>query len=63
MSKYIRKTVDEYHVQGYYSPSIGWETVTIDETYAEAKEMLRDYRENERGIPFRIKKCRVKKGA
>lgn len=57
--KYIRKTVDEYHVQGYYSPSIGWETVTIDETYAEAKQMLRDYRENECNITFRIKKCRV----
>ena len=59
MSNYIRKTLDEYHVQGNYG--CGWETVTIDETMAEAKQMLKDYNENECGIPHRIIKRRVKK--
>lgn len=55
---YIRKTHDEWHTQGNYGH--GWETVTIDETYAEAKQMLRDYNENERGVPHRIIKKRVR---
>lgn len=56
---YQRKTRDEYHTQGNYG--CGWETVTIDETYAEAKQMYRDYEENEPQYPHRIIKKRVRK--
>lgn len=56
---YQRKTVDEYHTQGNYG--CGWETVTIDETYAEARKMLRDYNENEPQYPHRVIKKRVRK--
>lgn len=59
MAKYVRKTKDEYHVQG--NCGCGWETVTIDETMAEAKAMLRDYNENETMYPHRVRKIRVKK--
>ena len=59
MAKYVRKTVDEWHTQGNYG--CGWETVTIDETYAEARQMLRDYNENEPQYPHRIIKKRVRK--
>jgi len=47
----------EWHTQGNYG--CGWETVTIDETYAEGKQMLRDYRENEPQYPHRLIKRRV----
>ena len=60
MSKYMRKTHDEYHVQGNYGGVAGWETVTIEETYAEARQMLKDYNENERQYPHRIVKKRVR---
>lgn len=55
---YQRKTRDEYHTQGLYFGV--WETVTIDETYAEAKQMLKDYNENEPEYPHRIVKRRVR---
>lgn len=58
MANYIRKTRDEWHTQGDYG--CGWETVTIDETYTEALQMLRDYDDNEPGIPHRIIKKRVR---
>ena len=56
---YIRKTEDEYHVQGYYGSQYGWETVTTEETRAAAKEQIKCYRANE-NVPFRIVKKRVK---
>jgi len=40
--KYIRKTKDVYEVQGYYSPQYGYECVTSEETYKEAKLRLRN---------------------
>ena len=56
---YVRKTVDEWHTQGDYG--CGWETVTIADTREEGLRDLRDYRENERGIPHRLIKKRVRK--
>lgn len=57
---YIRKTRDEYAVQGYYGHTYGWEDVCTEETRKEAWQTLKEYRENELGTPFRIKKRRVK---
>ena len=60
MAKYVRKTHDEWHVQGYYCQEIGWESVSIDRTYEEGKQMLKDYNENEPQYPHRLIKKRVR---
>ena len=54
---YIRKTVDEYEVQGNYGQ--GWECVTTEETRKAAREQLKCYNDNE-PYPHRIVKKRVK---
>lgn len=56
---YVRKTQDEYHTQGLYFGV--WETVTIDDNEKDARQMKRDYDENEPGIPHRVRKKRVRK--
>ena len=61
MANYVRKTHDEWHTQGDYGT--GWETETIDDNLKDAKQMLRDYRENVPNIPHRLIKVRVRKGA
>ena len=54
---HIRKTTDEYEVQQYF-PQYGWEMVTTETTFAEARERRREYRENQPEYPVRIiKKC------
>lgn len=55
---YIRKTKDEWHVQGFYAGE--WETVTIEEDRKSAREMKKIYDENER-YPHRVISVRVKK--
>lgn len=55
---YTRKTSDEYEIQGNYAH--GWEEVTSEDTRKEARERLKEYRENERGTAFRIVKRRVR---
>ena len=57
---YKRKTYDEYQIQGYYGNIYGWEEVCAEETWSAAKQTLKEYRENERGVSFRIVKKRVK---
>ena len=57
---YIRKTKDEYHVMGDYGYGHGYETVTIEETYKEARVMKKCYMENEPGIRFKVVTKRVK---
>lgn len=49
----------EYDIQGRYGPPCVWETVTTEETRKGAIAMLRDYRENEPGIPFRVRRRMV----
>ena len=51
---YIRKTVDEWHTQGYYFGT--WETVTIDDNKKDAYTMLQCYDENEPNVLHRVKK-------
>ena len=55
---YIRKTTDEYHIQG--NNGYGWETECIELTWHEAKQQAKCYRENV-SYPIRILKVRVKK--
>lgn len=54
---YHRKTEDEFEIQGSYGQ--GWELVTTEVTWSLAKDQIKTYRENEPGVPFRIKKKRV----
>lgn len=56
---YVRKTKDEYIVQGNYGYGHGFEDECAEETRKEAKERLKEYRENGNGS-YRIVKRRVK---
>jgi hypothetical protein len=56
---YIRKTEDEFHIMGDYG--FGMECVNVETTWKDAKRSIREYRENEPGILFTIKKRRVRK--
>lgn len=57
---YKRKTRDEFEIQGYYAPEIGWECICTVDTRIEARTQLKDYNMNEPMYPHRIKKRRVK---
>lgn len=57
MGKYIRKTKDEYQIQG--NCGYGWDVETYEETYKEAKDQAKCYRDNV-SYPIRIVKKRVK---
>ena len=54
---YKRKTYDVFEIHGWYFGT--WECVTTEETYKEAKEMLKCYDENEPTTPHRIVKRRI----
>lgn len=53
-SKRSQKTKLVYVVQGNYGYGHGWEDLTAEENGNEARARLREYRENERGTPFRL---------
>ena len=48
-----------YNVEGNYGYGQGFEIVTFEKTRAEALKRLREYRENDPGVPVRIKRARV----
>lgn len=50
----VAKTRLIHVVQGNYGYGHGWEDVTAADTRKEALAHLREYRENERGVPFRL---------
>jgi hypothetical protein len=53
-----RKTTDVYEVHGNYGHGHGFELVTAETEWSEARTRLREYRENEPGIAFKIVKRR-----
>jgi hypothetical protein len=55
---YVRKTHDEWELWADYG--YGKEAILIEDSYEEAKEQLRCYRENEPNARHWIKKIRVK---
>ena len=55
---YVRKTHDEWTIEGNYG--YGWDVLTTETTRTAAREMLKTYRENEPQYSHRIKKHRVK---
>lgn len=52
MSKYKRKTVDVFEIEGYYAH--GWECVTLETSHKEARARLKEYRDNEPNAVFRL---------
>jgi hypothetical protein len=54
---YQRKTRDEYELQGNYGQ--GWECLTTEDTRADIRARLREYRENEGG-DYRVLTRRVR---
>jgi hypothetical protein len=52
---YQRKTRDRWDVEGNYGHGHGWECVTSEDRFRDARERIKEYRENERGVPFRLK--------
>lgn len=57
---YIRKTKDEYVVVGNYGYGDGWEDLTSEDNRTDAKQRLKEYRENEPQYDHRLIKRRVK---
>lgn len=59
---YKRKTYDEYQIHANYGYGHGFEEICSESTFKAARQRLREYRENERGISFKIVKRRIKIG-
>lgn len=55
---YIRKTVDRWDIMSNYG--YGWECECSESTFKEAKQTLKEYRENGDGC-YRLEKHREKK--
>ncbi len=55
---YTRKTYDEWQIHGFYSGQ--WEEVCSEDNRKDARQRLKEYRENEQGTAFQIKKVRIK---
>jgi hypothetical protein len=58
MTAYIRKTRDVWEIQQYTGPQYGWECVTNEATYKEARVQAKCYRDNQPEYPVRIRKKR-----
>ena len=56
MGAYIRKTRDEWEILGNYG--YGWDVECTEATAREARERLREYRDNGTGV-YRLVKRRV----
>jgi hypothetical protein len=52
---YKRKTRDVWNVQQYTGSQYGWETVSAGETFRDAREDAKAYRENQPEYPVRIR--------
>lgn len=57
---YVRKTVDRWDIETNYG--YGWETECSEYTWPEAKQTLREYRENIRGAVRLVKRREKKEG-
>ena len=55
---YTRKTKDIYILMSNYG--YGWEEELTENTYKEAKEQLKTYRENVKNAQYKIVKKRIK---
>ena len=55
---YKRKTRDTWEVQQYTGRQYGWECATGAETYREARQYAKEYRDNQPEYPVRIRMVR-----
>lgn len=55
---YVRKTVDTWEIQGFYHGS--WELETTETSRKDAKERIKEYRQNMPSVSHRIVKKREK---
>jgi hypothetical protein len=55
-----RKTRDEWEIQQFIAPRYGWERVCTETMLKEAKERLKEYRENQPEYDVRMVKKRIK---
>lgn len=55
---YIRKTRDYWSIQQYTGREYGWEEVTAEDTWREARARLKEYRENQPEYPVRARRKR-----
>jgi len=59
---YVRKTEDEYQIHTNYGHGSGWEHELSEDTYSEALQRVKEYRQNAYGLKgIKIIKKRVKK--
>lgn len=57
-----RKTRDEYQIHQFVGKGNGgWEVVCCEDTWSNAKQRLKEYRENMPEYPVKLAKKRVKK--
>ncbi len=50
----MKKTRNEFVIQQYWDKQYGWEDVTAEDTYTEARARLKEYRENQPYTPARL---------
>jgi hypothetical protein len=55
---YVRKTRDYWSIQQYTGPEYGWEEVCAGDTWKEARQTLKEYRENQPEYPVRARRKR-----
>lgn len=55
---YVRTTEDEFQIHGNYGH--GFEELTCETTFKEAKQCIKDYRKNEPGVAFKLITKRIK---
>jgi len=58
MSSYVRKTRDVWDIEQNFGYGDGWEVVTTETSFREARDRRREYRENQPEYPVRIRKRR-----
>lgn len=58
---YIRKTTDEWTVQGFYGSLYGWEDLSCSDSFTEARDDIKSYRDNEPQYRYRLVKTRIPK--
>ena len=57
---YKRKTRDIWDIKGDYGYGNGFEIVTSATSWSKARSLIKDYRMNEPGVPFKFVKTREK---
>lgn len=48
----------EYNIEGNYG--YGWEMVMCEDNFLDARQRIKEYKENEPNISFRINRIRIK---